>query len=99
MANSKRTSKSQVASAKAKAKKRSGKAADGVLRTNDVAAEQALAANELAAAVPFNATKKFEYGHDNAAARRAGATVSQGITQTDHLRPCRRCCERTGSVL
>ena len=83
MANSKRTSKSQGTSARAKAKKRSGKDSDGVLRTNDVVAEQALEANELAAAVPFNATKKFEYGHDNATAPRAGATVkpsSPGLT-------------------
>ena len=34
---------------------------DATLRTNDVVVEQARAANELAAAMPFNATKKSEY--------------------------------------
>ena len=78
MANSKRSSKSPEPAAKAK--KRSGKKADDVLRTNDVVAEQAMEANELATAVPFNPTKKFEYGHVNAAAPREGATVEPSST-------------------
>ena len=52
-----------------------GKNSDGVLRTNDVTAEQGLAAHKLAAAMPFNATKKLEYGHANAVAPSVGATV------------------------
>ncbi len=75
MANSKRTSRTPETAAKAKTKKRNGKTADGVLRTNDVVVEQAMEANELAAAFPFNATKKSEYGHDNATAPLEGATV------------------------
>ena len=48
---------------------------DAALRTNDVMAEQARAANALAGAIPFNATKEAEYGHDNAVSPPAGATV------------------------
>ncbi|MDP3715107.1 MAG: catalase, partial [Burkholderiales bacterium] len=56
---------------------------DDLLRSNDVVAEQGMEVNELAVAFPFNATKKFEYGQDNAAAPREGATVEPsrpGIT-------------------
>jgi len=49
--------------------------AKAVLRTNDVVAKQARAADEIAAALPFNAMKEFEYGHTHAKAPRAGATV------------------------
>lgn len=46
-----------------------------VLRTNDVNAAQAEAANSLAAAMPSNAGKPSEYGHDNALAPVRGGTV------------------------
>lgn len=46
-----------------------------VMRTNDVNAAQAEAANSLAAAMPCNAGKPSEYGHDNALAPLRGGTV------------------------
>ena len=87
MPNSKKTRKDQGPSGKAASKNRTGKTADGVLRSNDVGMDQALEVNELAAAVPFNATKKFECGHDNATAPRAGATVkpsTPALTASTH---------------
>lgn len=53
----------------------SGKPRDRVLRTNDVVAEQALDADAVAAAIPFNAMKKHEYGHKNAMAPAEGTQV------------------------
>jgi len=38
------------------------------MKTNDIIARQARAVDALVAAVPFNAMKEFEYGHDNAVA-------------------------------
>ena len=95
MPNRSNTPKSQPPSAKAKDKKHGGKAADGVLRTNDVTAAQALAADELASAVPFNATKKVEYGIDNAKApvvfkRSRAVQRSFFFGWHDRLRPV--CC-------
>lgn len=58
------------------AKSSRSKTASSDLRTNDVLADQARAANYLAAAVPFNAMKKSEYGHDNAIAPPAGAALA-----------------------
>jgi catalase len=48
---------------------------DKILRSNDVVAEQGLAANKLVAATPFNAEKKLEHGYDNAIGPPAGSTV------------------------
>jgi catalase len=58
-----------------KSPRRNKQPADGVLRTNDVTAEQARAASPLAAAMPFNAIKKSEYGHVNAVKPVTGATA------------------------
>ncbi len=49
--------------------------AAGVLRTNDVVAEQASASEDFVAAMPHNSIKELEYGHDNAVAPPPGATV------------------------
>ena len=49
--------------------------AGGVLKTNDVCAAQGEAANALAAAMPSNDNKKFEYGHGNALSPRPGPTA------------------------
>ena len=57
------------------ASRRNRELSDGVLRTNDVSAEQAQASHDLATEISFNATKQFEYGHDNALTPRAGTTV------------------------
>ena len=57
------------------ASRRPSALSDGTLRTNDVVVEQARAANHLAAAMPFNATKKSEYGHDNALSPPSGTVV------------------------
>ena len=55
---------------------RAGNAAAGkALQTNDVNAQQAHAIDEVAAATPFNALKKSEYGHDHAIAPHAGAVT------------------------
>ena len=55
--------------------RRMNKNTDDTLRTNDVVAEQARAANGLAAAIPFNAAKELEYGHDNVLSPPAGVAV------------------------
>ena len=76
----KKTTRAARASAKAKARsagapRRTIDVNDATLRTNDVVVEQARAANALVAAMPFNATKKSEYGYDNALTPPAGAVV------------------------
>ena len=79
MATSRKPGKAPPAASK-KQSTRSGNArgsgeAGGVLKTNDVCAAQGEAANLLAAAMPSNDNKKFEYGHDNALAPRPGSTA------------------------
>ena len=61
--------------------RRTGKGSEGLLQTNDVGAEQARAAHELAAAIPFNAAKKTEYGHGNALIPPTGATAAPASDQ------------------
>lgn len=75
MAKSKKKNAGKEAPVEGKSRPGSRKTADGMLRTNDVMAAQALEVDALIAAIPFNASKKFEYGHDNGVAPRAGATV------------------------
>lgn len=41
---------------------------DGVLRTNDIVAEQASASDDFVTAMPYSSSKELEYGHDNAVA-------------------------------
>ncbi|MCA1768259.1 MAG: catalase HPII, partial [Idiomarina sp.] len=48
---------------------------DGVLRTNDIVAEQAVASDALVAAMAYNSSKELEYGHDNAMQPTPGVTV------------------------
>ena len=48
---------------------------DGVLRTNDIVAEHASASEDFIAAMPYNATKELEHGHDNALSPPTGDTV------------------------
>jgi len=45
-------------------------------------AKQARAANAVAATVPFNAMKEFEYGLDHAKVPRAGASVDASAVLT-----------------
>src|SRR5688572_12387832 len=75
----KKNSKSVRPPAKARpntgSSRRPSEGSDGTLRTNDLMVEQARAANDLAAAMPFNANKKSEYGHDNALSPPAGTVV------------------------
>ncbi len=78
MATGKKSShdpRSTVKSRRAEPSPGSGKGPDAALRTNDVMAEQGRAANGLAAAIPFNALKDYEYGHDNALSPPPGAVV------------------------
>ena len=78
MATSKKTVKAPSPSTRgtSKIKKsdspRSRSASDAPLQSNDVGLEQGSAMEEVVAAVPFNATKEFEYGHENARAPRPG---------------------------
>jgi catalase len=77
------TTKKTIGSKRSPSRTKTGDiSAKGVLRTNDVLAKQAQAADKVAAAIPFNATKKLEYGHEHAMGSRAGATVdvSQVLT-------------------
>ena len=89
MATSKKTSKVSGRSAGGTVKPknsdslRSRSAPDAALHTNDVGSEQGSAIDDIVAAVPFNATKEFEYGHKNALAPRTGANtgpVPQSLT-------------------
>lgn len=84
MATSKKTAKplrspAKVGKGGARVPRRNGQVPDAVLRTRDVVARQARAADGLAAAVPFNPTKKYEYGHANALSPRAGFVVEPAI--------------------
>lgn len=54
---------------------RSKNTPDAELHTNDVGAEQGNSIDNIVAAVPFNATKEFEYGHENALAPRPGVNT------------------------
>jgi catalase len=78
MATSKKTVKAPSPSTRgtSKLKKsdspRSRSASDAPLQSNDVGLEQGSAMEEVVAAVPFNATKEFEYGNKNARAPRPG---------------------------
>jgi catalase len=49
--------------------------ADGVLRTNDIVAEQGIASDDFVASMPHNSIKELEHGHDNAVAPPAGETI------------------------
>ncbi|MGJ7456522.1 catalase [Halomonas sp. RA08-2] len=51
---------------------------NGVLRTNDIVAEQANASDAFVAAMPYNSIKELEYGHDNGVAPPAGVTTRPG---------------------
>ena len=51
---------------------------ESTLETNDVAAAQAAAVDDFVASVAFNATKRHEYGLDNAHAPRAGTVIPTG---------------------
>ncbi|WP_164498079.1 catalase [Nitrincola tibetensis] len=60
---------------------------DGVLRTNDIVAEQANASEDLVGAIPYNSNKELEHGHDNAVAPAAGIRVepdSSALTASTH---------------
>jgi hypothetical protein len=72
MATKKKTTRSERSPAPARA---GGISESAILRANDVMATQGRAVNDVAAALPFNALKEFEYGHDHAKAPRAGASV------------------------
>lgn len=49
---------------------------NAVLKTNHIVAQQALASDELVAAMPHNRNKAMEHGHDNAVAPTRGETVT-----------------------
>lgn len=49
--------------------------AHGVLRTNDIVAEQAMASDDFVATMPYNSIKAREYGHGNAVTPPTGESV------------------------
>ncbi|MDO9319813.1 MAG: catalase [Gammaproteobacteria bacterium] len=53
----------------------------GVLRTNDIVAEQARASDDFVATIPYNSNKKLEYGHDNATVPPPGLTAAPGSSK------------------
>ena len=57
---------------KSAARQRDSQTPEAMLRTNDVVVKKGRAVNDLVADMPFNTTKEFEYGRDNAMAPRAG---------------------------
>ncbi len=76
-ATTKKSGKSRQSATKAGSSRDANKPSDKTtLRSNDVVAEQGLAANDLVAGTPFNAEKKREHGHDNAIAPPEGSTVA-----------------------
>jgi catalase len=77
MPSSKKTSKSSAPSPKSRGTRT---VLNEALQTNDIVAQQARAVNALVAAAPFNATKEFEYGHDNAVSPTRGVTAESGDT-------------------
>ncbi|MCR4346578.1 MAG: catalase [Sulfuricaulis sp.] len=80
MATNKKSTRSSRAKSKGKKSATAAQARDGVLRTNDVVAEQANASDHFVAAMPYNRSKELEYGHDNAVAPAPGVTVEPGAS-------------------
>ena len=78
MATKKRSAKSSRENSKGDKVAKAAKAAqggDGVLRTNDVVAEQASASDDFVAAMPYNSNKAFEHDYKNAVAPPPGLTA------------------------
>jgi catalase len=75
MATKKKPARSSRAKSKGDKSAKAAKGRDGVLRTNDIVAQQASASDAFVAATPYNSIKELEYGHDNAVTPPPGVTV------------------------
>lgn len=67
--------KNAASSSRGKSSAKAARGADGVLRTNDIVAEQGMATDDFVAGMPHNSIKELEHGHDNAVAPPTGETV------------------------
>jgi catalase len=67
--------KKQASSSRGKSSAKVAGGADGVLKTNDIVAEQGMASDDFVAGMPHNNIKELEHGHDNAVAPPTGETV------------------------
>lgn len=76
MATKKKPARSSRVKSKAKKSRKAAQGAEGVLRSNDVVAEQASASDDFVAAMLYNSTKALEYGRDNAVASPPGANAT-----------------------
>ena len=78
MARKKKPARSPRANSKGSKSATATPGHDGVLKTNDIVAEQASASDDLVAAMRYNSSKKLEHGYDNAVAPPAGVAVAPG---------------------
>ncbi|UYG08413.1 catalase [Halomonas sp. M4R1S46] len=78
MATNKKPARSSRVNSKGDKPVTAAQSHDGVLRTNDIVAEQASASDDLVAAMPYNRIKEQEHGHDNAVAPPPGVAVEPG---------------------
>jgi catalase len=73
--------------------------ANGVLRTNDVVAEQALAADDFVGAMAYNSNKALEHGRDNALEPPAGeATAPASSSLTASTKTEETASEKSGGA-
>ena len=76
MATKKKPAESSRVKGKGNQSGKSTQGSDGVLRTNDVVAEQSRASDDFVATMSFNRNKAFEHGHKNGMAPPPGETVA-----------------------
>ncbi|WP_373182046.1 catalase [Halomonas campaniensis] len=76
MATNKKPARSSRGNGKGDQSEESTQIAGGILRTNDIVAEQARASDGLVAAMPYNSNNELEHGHDNAVAPPTGETIA-----------------------
>ncbi|MDR5894345.1 catalase [Halomonas mongoliensis] len=76
MAKNKKPARSSRGNGKGDQSEKPTQIAGGILRTNDIVAEQARASDGLVAAMPYNSNKELEHGHDNTVAPPTGETIA-----------------------
>lgn len=75
MAANQKPARSSQMKSKGKKSAQKSNGTDGVLKTNDVVAQQASDSHDFVAAMHYNGNKEYEYGHKNAVAPPPGVTV------------------------
>jgi len=78
MATKKKPARSSRVEGKKGKTAKAEKGHDGVLKTNDIVAQQAHASEAFVAAMAFNSSKELEYGQENGLAPSPGENVSPG---------------------